>query len=106
MFRDQHEKYPASVFEAAGPEAEGEGVKVLTVEGVDPSGDPLQDGVLHFPPPHTLDAQVLEAADDNNSRHVLDTSNWRSGRVAGKPPHTEIRAAPVPGSTGSSKHTG
>lgn len=43
-------------------------MKVLTVEGVDPSGDPLQDGVLHFSPPHTLDAQILEAADDNKQQ--------------------------------------
>lgn len=77
MFHDQYEKDQASsVFEAAGAEEpEGEGVKVLTVEGVDPSGDPLQDGVLHFSPPHTLDAQILEAADDNNTSHVLATSN-------------------------------
>lgn len=34
----------------------------LTIVGVDPSGYPLHDGIFHLPPPHTLDAQILETA--------------------------------------------
>lgn len=32
----------------------------LTVEGVDPSGDPLHDRIFHLPSPHALDPQILE----------------------------------------------
>lgn len=43
----------------------------LTVEGVDPSGDPLQDGVLHFPSPHALDAQILETVKNTTIKKQL-----------------------------------
>ena len=38
----------------------GAGTGRLTMEGVDPSGDSLCNRIFHFPPPHTLDTQVLE----------------------------------------------
>lgn len=38
----------------------GAGVGGLTVEGVDPSGNPLYDRIFHFLPPYALDTKILE----------------------------------------------
>lgn len=48
----------------------------LTVVGVDPSGHPLHDGIFHLPPPHTLDAQILETVQTNTV-----VWNWRAFTV-------------------------
>ena len=51
-------------------ESERERERELTMKRVDSSGDSLHDGLLHLPPPHTLDAQVLEASAGRH-RHLF-----------------------------------